>query len=66
MTYMNDACPMIGVTGTNGKTTSLLMAKHIMEYCHRKPAVLDTWRGLISYQKFLAETTGSEDRKSVV
>ena len=60
MTYMNDACPMIGVTGTNGKTTSLLMAKHIMEYCHRKPAVLDTWRGLISYQKFLAETTGSD------
>jgi|GEM_PF-2680054 len=33
MIHIKNARPVIGVTGTNGKTTSLLMAKHIMEYC---------------------------------
>lgn len=59
MIHMKDARPTIGVTGTNGKTTSLLMAKHIMEKCGLKPAVLDTWRGDVTYQKFLANTASN-------
>ncbi|MCR3921012.1 MAG: Mur ligase family protein, partial [Firmicutes bacterium] len=52
--------PMIGVTGTNGKTTTILMLSFILEQCGLKPAVLDAWKGVASVERLL-ETAAIQD-----
>lgn len=51
--------PMIGVTGTNGKTSSIILAGYIMKRCGIHPAVLDTWKGETAFSRF-SEKAGQE------
>ncbi|NLN06167.1 MAG: hypothetical protein GX167_00925 [Firmicutes bacterium] len=44
--------PMFGFTGTNGKTTAALLTGFILSRCNLSPAVLDTWKGNISFTRF--------------
>ncbi|HHX74238.1 MAG TPA: hypothetical protein GX699_04970 [Firmicutes bacterium] len=44
--------PLFGFTGTNGKTAAVLLTGFILSRCGLSPAVLDTWKGNISFARF--------------
>lgn len=46
--------PFLGITGTNGKTSTLLMLKFILESAGVRPAVLDSWKGEQSFSRAAA------------
>ena len=51
--------PLIGITGTNGKSSTVIMLKHILEYCGLTPATLDYWQGSQSFLRFM------QDKKTI-
>ncbi|EEG76589.1 Mur ligase family protein [Dethiobacter alkaliphilus] len=54
------ARPLIGVTGSSGKTSTILMLNSILEQCGNKPAMLESWKGPASFTKLVKNnTTGS-------
>lgn len=44
--------PLIGITGSSGKTTTILMLQYILEQQNLAPAVLDTWKGMAYFHRF--------------
>lgn len=57
MTNQTRKQPRIGITGTNGKTSTILMLAFILEQCGLKPAALDAWRGKLSCEQFVQNAT---------
>lgn len=51
---------VLGVTGTNGKTTSTFMMKHILECAGKKVGLIGTVANYIDKEKFVAERTTPE------
>ncbi|MBS4023272.1 MAG: hypothetical protein KGZ79_12770 [Dethiobacter sp.] len=43
--------PIFAVTGSNGKTTAVLLTKFVLEYQGIKTAVLDNWKGCTAFEK---------------
>jgi UDP-N-acetylmuramoyl-L-alanyl-D-glutamate--2,6-diaminopimelate ligase len=52
MKHTSTGHPLIAVTGTNGKTGTILMLAFILQRLGRKPSVMDTWRGLKAFEQF--------------
>lgn len=51
---------VLGVTGTNGKTTSVFMMKHILETAGKKVGLIGTVANYIGDKKYVAERTTPE------
>lgn len=51
---------ILGVTGTNGKTTSVFMMKHILETTGKKVGLIGTVANYIGDKKYVAERTTPE------
>ncbi|NLM51272.1 MAG: hypothetical protein GX197_00380 [Firmicutes bacterium] len=49
MNTLGQIKPIIGITGTNGKTSSILMAKFILQANGCKPLTADTWKGAANF-----------------
>jgi UDP-N-acetylmuramyl tripeptide synthase len=59
MTQLNRKCPLIGVTGTNGKTSTILMLSFILEQLGYHPAVMETWQGKTAFERFIQSNQSS-------
>ena len=53
---------VIGITGTNGKTTSTFMIKSILESVKRKPSLIGTIYNIVGDEKVEAKRTTPESR----
>ncbi|MDW7652225.1 MAG: Mur ligase family protein [Bacillota bacterium] len=59
--FYNSPSPLIGITGTNGKTSTILMLKYILEYCGLNPAALDAYRGNLSFDRFMQSNSSQNN-----
>ena len=60
MALHQESRPMIGFSGTNGKTSAILMTNFILEQCGLKPASLSTWLGPKKFQQFREKAKDSD------
>ncbi|HZK25213.1 MAG TPA: Mur ligase family protein [Oscillospiraceae bacterium] len=55
MSPLTNNIPLLGVTGTNGKTTTILILGFILEQCGLKPTVLDSWKGTVFLEQAMQQ-----------
>ena len=55
--YPAEKLTMIGITGTNGKTTTAFLIKDILEHCGKKAGLIGTVKNMVGNEEFPARLT---------
>lgn len=61
MITQTDAIPLIGITGTSGKTTAILMLQYLLREQGLDPAVMDAWKGPAAFKRLINAATDSRN-----